>query len=232
MVSSSSGCEAICRVGVAQVFSCGRRTSRAWCGGKRGGAEQGCMCRPVWVTRCSMQGVTQCGSVCVSVCNSPRSCGSCAGLMIASFYPPGESLQLIIVQSMGKASCSSVSVCTHSHFHTHTHTHTLILTQTHSHTHTHTHLLRCSRACSNRAGDTGRVVFSVMAVDMLPMPSSSILEIFPLTTSSAAYLHRVSFPLQRVFEIQYMVFQSEQTLDTLTCSPHMHSTLYLTHKSR
>ena len=35
--------------------------------------------------------------------DSPRSCRSHAGLVITSFYPHGESLQLIIAQSMGKA---------------------------------------------------------------------------------------------------------------------------------
>ena len=41
--------------------------------------------------------------VCVCVCNSPQSCGSHDGFVIASFYPPGENLQLIIARSMGKA---------------------------------------------------------------------------------------------------------------------------------
>ena len=39
----------------------------------------------------------------VRVCNSPVSWGSHAGLVIVSHYPPGESLQLIIARSIGKA---------------------------------------------------------------------------------------------------------------------------------
>ena len=39
----------------------------------------------------------------VCMCHSSKSCGARAGLVIAGYYPPGKSLQLIIAQSMGKA---------------------------------------------------------------------------------------------------------------------------------
>ena len=39
---------------------------------------------------------------CVRAWNSPWSCGSRAGLVLASHYPPGEGLHLIITLTMGK----------------------------------------------------------------------------------------------------------------------------------
>ena len=73
---------------------------------------QPCVSFVIWVQRntivpltcvCVCVCVRERGRVWVEVIHSPWSWGSCAGLVIASFYPPGESLQFIIAWSMGKA---------------------------------------------------------------------------------------------------------------------------------